>query len=105
MIAAGQKVQVAPAPAPDCDEPPETARRQMALYDSLQAISDPDRQAVLMRQILGLAADAFYVIGITRPGQEFGIVKNNFRNVPAVMPKSWAYPHPAPTNPSQYFIE
>ena len=58
-----------------------------------------------MREILDLAADAFYVIGISLPSQRFGIVKNNFHNVPAVMPHSWVYPDPAPTNPSQYFIE
>ncbi len=86
-------------------QPPETARRQMALYDALKATPDPVRQTALMRQILDLAADAFYVIGIARPAQGFGIVKNNFHNVPAVMPQSWVYPDPAPTNPAQYFIE
>ena len=90
---------------PDAQEPPEKTQRQMALYDALLATPDPARQAVLMREILDLAADAFYVIGISLPSQRFGIVKDNFHNVPAVMPRSWVYPDPAPTNPSQYFIE
>ena len=89
---------------PQAEEPPEAVRRQMALYDALRATADPARQAVLMNQILQQAADAFYVIGICRQNRGFGIVKNTFKNVPAVMPASWTYPNPAPTNPSQYFI-
>ncbi len=90
---------------PGAQEPPETARRQMELYDALKTTPDPARQTALMRQILDLAADAFYVIGIARPARGFGIVKNNFHNVPPVMPLSWVYPDPAPTHPAQYFIE
>ena len=90
---------------PDAQEPPEKTRRQLALYDRLQATPDPARQTALMREILDLAADAFYVIGIARPEPGFGIQTNRFHNVPAVIPQAWVYPDPAPTNPSQYFID
>ena len=89
---------------PEAEEPPATARRQMTLYDALKATADTARQKLLMRQILDLAADAFYVIGVTRPPAGWGVVGEHVRNVPEVMVLSWVYPNPAPTHPSQYFI-
>ncbi|NOZ27672.1 MAG: ABC transporter substrate-binding protein [Chloroflexi bacterium] len=88
---------------PRGEEPPEPTKKQMELYDQLKATGDPDKQADLMKQILEIAADQFYVIGISLPPKGYGIVKNNFHNVPKVMPGSWLYPNPAPTNPCQYF--
>ena len=86
-------------------EPPPVVRQQMTLYDQLVASSDPAKQGALMRQILDIAAEQFYTIGISLPAEGYGIVKNDFYNVPAIMPFSWTYPNPAPTNPAQYFIE
>jgi peptide/nickel transport system substrate-binding protein len=86
------------------EEPPAATQRQMELYRQLQA-SPPDAQADLMRQILDIAAEEFYVIGVSLPAPGYGIVRNNFHNVPASMPDAWLYPSPAPTNPEQYFID
>ncbi len=58
-----------------------------------------------MQQILDIAADQFYLIGINLMPPQEGVVSNRFRNVPPVMASTYAYPKPAPTNPSQYFIE
>ncbi len=90
---------------PRAEEPPAITKQQMALYNQLVATGDPSTQNKLMGQILEIAADQFYVIGIARPGRGYGIVKNNFHNVPGLMPAAWTYPDPAPTNPAQYFIE
>ncbi len=87
------------------EEPPPATRQQMELYNAIRATGDLEQQAELMREILEIAADEFYAIGISLPTQGYGIVKNNFHNVPAVMPNAWLYPHPAPTNPEQYFVE
>ena len=87
------------------EEPPEPVRQQLALCDRLAATSDPVEQATLMTAILTISADQFYSIGINLAPAGYGLVKDHFRNVPAVMPASWAYPTPAPTNPCQYFIE
>jgi peptide/nickel transport system substrate-binding protein len=92
-----------PRTAPE--EPPQATRKQMELYDQLKATADERQQADLMKQILDIAADQFYVLGISLPPRNYGIVKNNFHNVPQTMPNAWLYPHPAPTNPSQYFVE
>jgi peptide/nickel transport system substrate-binding protein len=57
-----------------------------------------------MLQILDIAADQFYFMGISTEAAGYGVVRNNFHNVPATMPESWQYPTPAPTNPEQYFL-
>ncbi len=86
-------------------EPADAAKQQMELYDQLKATADPAAQDELMAQILQIAADEFWVIGISLPPTGYGIVKNNFHNVPEVMPSAWNYPHPGPTNVFTYFIE
>jgi hypothetical protein len=35
----------------------------------------------------------------------YGIVKNDFFNVPDSFPQGWTYPHPGPTNIFTFFIE
>lgn len=89
---------------PSAEVPPQAVQQQLALYDELKTTSDPEEQAALMHRILDIAADQFYNIGINLTPESYGIVKNNFRNVPTVMPESWTYPSPAPTNPCQYFV-
>ncbi|MBZ0319212.1 MAG: ABC transporter substrate-binding protein [Anaerolineae bacterium] len=87
------------------EEPPASAQRQMVLYDQVKTTPDLDEQNVLMAEIIQIAADEFYVIGISLPPSGYGIVQNDFYNVPASMPDSWTYPNPAPTNTEQYFIK
>lgn len=90
---------------PLAEEPSAAARRQMELYGKLQMTDDANKQLDFMKQIIDISAEEFYVIGLNRPPIAFGIVKNNFRNVPAIMPLSYSYPDPAPTNPCQYYID
>lgn len=87
------------------EEPPAGPLQQMELYNQIQATGDAAEQEELMKQILEIAADEFYAIGIALGPNGYGIVKNNFRNVPSPIPGSWLYPNPAPTNPEQYWIE
>jgi len=87
------------------EEPPADIKRQMELYNQLQATSDSDKQIEIMKQVIQIAADQFYVMGIARTADGYGVVKNNFHNVPAVIPDSSKYPNPAPTNPCQYYID
>lgn len=77
----------------------------MELYGKLQMTDDANKQLDFMKQIIDISAEEFYVIGLNRPPIAFGIVKNNFHNVPAIMPLSYSYPDPAPTNPCQYYID
>ena len=91
---------------PRGEEPPAYAKEQMDLYRRIIGTGDNAEQIALMGEILAIAKEQFYVMGISLPPNGYGIVKNNFHNVPAVMPSAGLpYPNPAPTNPSQYFIE
>ncbi len=87
------------------EEPPAATREQMALYDEIRMTSDRDTQIELMRQVLQIAADEFYSIGVSLPPLGYGIVKNNFFNVPPVLFDSYTWLSPAPANPAQFFIE
>jgi peptide/nickel transport system substrate-binding protein len=90
---------------PRGEQPPEAARRQMRLYDEILTTADQKKQYDTMTAILDIAADQFYVIGISTPPLRYGILKTGFHNVPTFIPHSWTYPHPAPTNPCQYFMD
>ncbi len=87
------------------EEPPAIVQKQMELYDQIKATGDYETQLELMREIIAIAKDQFYVIGLSSSPPGYGIEKNNFHNVPDSMPDSWNYPTPAPTHPEQYWIE
>ncbi len=84
-------------------EPPAMVKKQMDLYRQVTNTADQDEQAKFMREILDIAVDQFYTIGIALEPSGFGIVKNNMMNVPESMPSSWNYPHPAPTHTETYY--
>jgi peptide/nickel transport system substrate-binding protein len=86
-------------------EPPDDVKKQQELYDQVKATADLDLQRDLMNQIIDIAIDRFYAIGISLDMGQYGVVKNNFHNVPLAMPESWNYPDPFPTNTSTYWIE
>lgn len=87
------------------EEPPEDVKRQKELYDQIKATADFDKQVELMNKIIEIAIDRFWVIGISLDMGQFGVVKNNYHNVPLAMPESWNYPDPFPTNTCTYWIE
>lgn len=91
--------------ATPAEEPPADVKRQMELYDDLQATASEQEQLRLMEEILEIAKEKFYHIGIANQPPGYGLVKDNFRNVPESMPQAGLYPNPAPTMPEQYFID
>ena len=86
-------------------EPPAEVKEQMELYNQLKATPDPAEQARLMKEILRIAQENFYVMGISIEDNGYGIVKNDFRNVPETMFGAWLFPNPGPANPQQFFKE
>ena len=76
----------------------------MDLYAQILSSGDQAKQNELMKEILAIAKDQLYVIGISSSPPGYGIVSNTFHNVPTSMPGSWQYPTPAPTQPEQYWI-
>ena len=87
------------------EEPPEAAKKQMELFDQIKATGDLDRQAELMAELLAIAKEEFYVMGINSNPGGYGIAKNYFRNVPPTSTGSWKFPWPAPINTTLFFIE
>ncbi len=90
---------------PRAEEPIRPVRLQMELYQKLVNTRSEEERTSLMNDILTIAADEFYVFGISLPPVRYGIYRDGFKNVPAFMPAAWTYPTPAPTNPAQYYFE
>ena len=84
-------------------EPPQQVQDALKLYDVMKSTVDDQERSDAFKQILEIAADQFYCVGIKVPNDAYGIVKNDFHNVPDKMPNSFGYPSPAPTNPEQYY--
>jgi len=88
------------------EEPPAIVRQQMALFEQLGATASPEAQHAIMAEILDIAAEQFYGIGISLPPRRYGIARNDLRNVPPSMPGSGGpFPNPGPTNPEQFFFD
>ena len=64
----------------------------MELFDQIKATGDLDLQAELMAELLAIAKEEFYVMGINSNPGGYGIAKNYFRNVPATSTGSWKFP-------------
>ncbi len=86
-------------------EPPEPVKQALDLYRQVTETADEEEQYRLMAEIMAIAQEQFYAIGISLPAPGYGIVKDNFMNVPPSMPDSTQYPTPGPTNTEQYFID
>jgi peptide/nickel transport system substrate-binding protein len=87
------------------EEPPADVKKQKELYDQIKATADLDKQVELMSEIIDIAIDRFWTIGISLDTGQFGVVRNNYFNVPLAMPESWNYPDPFPTNTCTYWIK
>ena len=78
------------------EEPPEATRRQLELYNQVRETPDLDEQLALMKEILKIAKEEFYVMGLSLPAKGYGTVKNNFHNMPESMIAAWLYAPPGP---------
>ncbi len=89
----------------DAEEPPATVRRQMDLFRQVMAEPNQNARAALMSQVIALAADEFYVMGICLASSSLAIRTPSFHNVPGSHFDSWLYPDPGPLNPCQFYQE
>jgi peptide/nickel transport system substrate-binding protein len=87
------------------EEPNAQAKKAQELYQQIRITADPAKQDELMSQILAIAEEEFWAIGTVTWAPSYGIVQNNFKNVPATMFEAENWPSPGPTNPEQYFIK
>jgi ABC-type transport system substrate-binding protein len=84
------------------ERPPAPQQRQLDIYDQLLATTDDDEQASLLKKILAIAKEEFFTIGTVLPAPGYGIVRNDFHNVPTMI-DGWQWPTPGPSNAEQYF--
>lgn len=90
------------------EEPPPRIKRQLRLWDELNATVQPPKRHDLMARILQMAKENFFVIGISRPPKDYGTIANRIGNWPEYMlgnGSTWVYVSPASTNPCQLFAE
>lgn len=87
----------------DGEEPTESMKERLALYDAFKKEADQDKALDIFRQIHQIAADEFEIFGVSLAPNLVGVVKKNLRNVPRQIPASWMYPDPGPTLPQTYF--
>lgn len=86
-------------------EPPAYVKEQWSLYDQIKGTSAPDKQAALFQQILDIAADQFYQIGVSTAINNFAVVGNTLGNVPANTPVGWIHPDPGTLNTEQFYFK
>ena len=84
------------------EEPPESQKKRMKLFDEARSTADLDKRGAIMKQIFDLAAEDFEVMGICLAVGGFGVIRNNLRNVPEKQPDSWSWPNPGPALPQQF---
>jgi peptide/nickel transport system substrate-binding protein len=94
----------AEAPAPVV-EPPAAMQQTFQLLSDLKQAIGIEAQTAIMNQILELAADEFYTIGLSLPMGDYRAVSNNLRNVPDTVISGWLYPGPAPVNFESFYIQ
>ncbi|MEM7134292.1 MAG: ABC transporter substrate-binding protein [Chloroflexota bacterium] len=88
---------------PAAEEPPAYVLEQFDIYREVLGTADPDQQVELMQQIMQIAADQFYSIGISKPSPSYGVANTNMMNIMVGMPAGWQYPTPGPADPEQWF--
>ena len=88
----------------DGQEPPESQKQRMKLFNEAIATADMAKRTAIMKQLFDLTAEAFETVGICLAVNTFGIVKNNLANVPQKYPNAWSWPNPGPALPQQFFF-
>jgi len=88
---------------PMAEEPPDVNKEQYARYQQSLVTVDPDARKAVWDEILQVAADEFWVIGLSTPEVDYYIVKNDLRNVPAMF-FDWVHGLYGPTYPWSFFF-
>ncbi|WP_161605979.1 ABC transporter substrate-binding protein [Microlunatus speluncae] len=90
------------------EAPPEAMQRQMTIYrEQVVSTSDQAAQYAAIKEIIEIARDEFWTMGISLPGDPFCIKTNRIHNVPGddQMWMSFKCPYPAVTNMTTYYLD
>jgi peptide/nickel transport system substrate-binding protein len=85
-------------------EPPQEIKEWYALYEAVGQQSTQEAQIAAMQEVLEVAADNFYVIGISRPGPGFQPLNARLGNYPETYIKGWGEGVEKITYPEQWFL-
>ena len=85
------------------EEPPQLAKDMNALYNTLLITPDLDERAKIIKQLQDM--EPLWRIGTSRIPPGFGIVKNNFYNMPEIIADLWIAPCIANASPEQFWID
>jgi len=91
-------------PTQEAVVPPDSIQRQYEIYNEMAFAPSIDAQIALYEELLSLAAEQFYNIGLSLPASGYYVVSNDLQNVPESIQRGWMYPGPAPINFETFFI-
>lgn len=86
------------------EEPVPAAREQIELMWQHASTPDPDEQEEIFRQVLDIAKQEFWAIGIVTAPNPFWVVKDRIHNVIEGVPDTYVYRTPGHANPETWFI-
>lgn len=84
-------------------EPPEEVKAIVAEYNKVIGTGDPDQQREALLNVIDMASDQLFTIGLMQNDPPFGIKRNNVRNVPDPLPIAGQLWFPAPYTAQIYF--
>lgn len=87
------------------EEPPESVKERMRLYDQARGVVDPEERRELIKKIADIAAEQFEVFGLAKGQATYGIVKNKMKNVPEEIVNTWYCAAPSQALPQTWFWE
>ncbi|SNS60802.1 ABC transporter substrate-binding protein [Antarctobacter heliothermus] len=85
------------------EEPPQAVKDIFSKYKDVRAAASPEDQKTLMIELLDMAMEQFFTIGMVQNDPVFGIARNNVRNVPDPLPIAGQLWFPAPYTAQMYF--
>jgi peptide/nickel transport system substrate-binding protein len=85
------------------EEPPDVVKEQTERFEKTLVTVDPDERKALWDEILQVAADEFWVMGLSSPEVDYYIVNNDLRNVPEMF-FDWVHGLYGPTYPWSFFF-
>ena len=86
------------------EKPIPEALKQIELYWDYQATPDKAKQEDLFRQILAIAKEQFWGIGIGTAPATYWVAKNRVKNIIGGVPDTYVYRTPGHANPEQWFL-
>lgn len=85
-------------------EPVAPAKEQIELMWQFAAEPDEAAREEIFRQVLAIAKQEFWGIGIVTEPAPYVVAKNRLKNLTGGVPDTWVYRTPAHTNPESWFI-